>query len=67
MVSHGLCHDGLGLERPIFWKVPGLGMSNINFLIADVIDFFIKYNDYSVIRGCNKNQICVIVRVWVLD
>ena len=27
------------LKRPIFWKLPGLGIFNMNFLITDVILF----------------------------
>ena len=27
------------IKRPIFWKLPGFGISNKNFLITDVIEF----------------------------
>ena len=27
------------IKRHIFWKLPGLGISNMNFLIVDVIQF----------------------------
>ena len=36
MVSHGLSPVGLRFNVPIVWKLPGLGISNMNFLIADV-------------------------------
>ena len=38
MVSHALSPVEL-IKRPIFWKLPGLGISNMNFLIANVIYF----------------------------
>ena len=38
-----ICSDDLTccahIKGPIFWKLPGLGMSNMNFLIAGVIYF----------------------------
>ena len=40
MVSHALSPVVLILNKsPIFWKLPELGISNMNFLIADVIKF----------------------------
>ena len=50
---HGFTH----IKRPIFWKLPGLGISSMNFVIADVIYFasgaMITFSQ----GGAAKNQI----------
>ena len=39
MVSIALSPFVLMLKRPVFWKLPELEITNMNFLIADVIWF----------------------------
>ena len=39
---------------PIFWKLPGLGISNMNFLIADVIWLVSCTNDNFLTKGAAK-------------
>ena len=39
MVSHALSSVFAHIKRPIFWKLPGPRISNMNFLIADMISF----------------------------
>ena len=43
MVSHALSPCA-HIKRPIFWKVPGLGISNMNFLITDVSGTMIYFS-----------------------
>ena len=38
MDTHALCPYGSDLKA-ISWKLPGLGRSNMNFMIADAIQF----------------------------
>ena len=50
--------------RPISWKLPGLGMSNMSFLIVDVIQFvsgtmttFLQ-KDGTIIRSKQFSKFC---------
>ena len=55
-VSHGLTCSELccaHIKRHIFWKVRGLGISNMSFLIADVI-VCIWYNGKFFKKGTAK-------------
>ena len=51
MISHGLKPVGLGFKGLYFLSWPGLGMSNMNFLIADVIKFS-SHTKISFSQGC---------------
>ena len=55
-VSHGsTCYElcCAHIKRYIFWKVRGLGISNMSFLITDVI-VCIWYNDKFLEKGAAK-------------
>ena len=55
-VSHGLTCSELccaHIKRHIFWKVRGLGISKMSFLIADMI-VCIWYNDKFLKKGAAK-------------
>ena len=66
MVWHALSSVVLILKGIYFLKVRGLGMSNMSFLIADVI-VCIWYNDKFLKKGAAKFKSEKVLRVWLPD
>ena len=68
-VSHGLTCSELcraHIKRHILWKVRGLDISSLSFLIADVIVCF-WYNDKFVNKGVAKFKSKRFSESWIPD